>query len=226
VSQRLEKLQSDPQPERTTRRLLSRQVLLLSGVTRLLQQWCRELPYVHAETGMPRKLRIEGGKPCLRPLLARHFPDLPWEQALVRLQEQGAVLRQDDGSYFPVQHWQACTRDALQERVSLRACGYLQAALHNLRAPDSTKEYADRATSTVRLPVRLLAEFRRESDLQLRYAIETLDSWLLDRDAPDSDEPCALVSVHGYAHVQLEDPDPARPQVLRRPVRRVSARRS
>jgi hypothetical protein len=137
---------------------------------------------------------------------------MPAREALVCLEEQGAVVRLADGSYTPVPRWQGDSVGALSELVTLRACRYLDAGLHNMRAGDSTQTYFDRATATVRLPLRLLEEFRRQSELQLRYVVDTLDSWLLDAEAQDDSEPCVLVGVHCYVHAQPETLGPGQPR--------------
>ena len=74
LSRELLQLQRDVYPARSVQRLMSRRAQELAGVHRLLDQWCQELPYTHAETGHPRSLRLEGGEASLRVLLARHLP--------------------------------------------------------------------------------------------------------------------------------------------------------
>jgi hypothetical protein len=180
-------------------------------VTGLLRQWCQELPYVHRETGTPRNLRFDEGEPSLVSLLRTHLPGMPAHEALALVEEHGAVARQPDGSYLPVQRGRTFTGLAI-ELVSVRACQYLQAGLRNLLQRDSTQGYADRVAGTFRLPLRFLEEFRRLSDQQLHYLTQVLDSWLSDRESRDTDEPCALVNVHGYVYVDdaPRAPGPAR----------------
>jgi hypothetical protein len=212
MSQELARLQRDASPGRTVRRLMSQCVTLLAGVSRLMRQWCQELPYVHRETGSPRRLSFDGAEPNLLSLLARHFPAMPAQEAMVRLEEQGAVVRLSDGRYVPVPRWHGDSSQPLIELVSMRVCQYLEAGLHNIRTRDSSQAYFDRAIGPVRLPLRLVEEFRKESELQLRYVVDTLDSWLLDREPQDASEPCVLVGVHCYAHVQPEMPAPEEPR--------------
>jgi len=201
LSRELLQLQAQSYPARSVQRLMSRRVLTLCGVHRLLQQWCQELPFVHAETGTPRSLRLDGGEASLRVLLARHLPKLPSQEALACLEEQGAIVRQADGSYFPVQRY---SQTMLLELVALRACRYLQTGLRNLRAREASQGYPDHATATVRLPHRHLQEFVEQSERYLRFAVGTVEMWMMDRHSADSTEPCVLVSLHGYVTVELE----------------------
>lgn len=203
LSRELLRLQSDPYPAQSVQRLMSRRTQRLWCVERLLRQWCEDLPFVHAESGAPRSLVLQGDGPCLATLLARHFPKLNQEEALACLEEHGAVVRQADGSYFPVQRG---TPQVLMELVALRSCRYLQTGLRNLRARELAQSYPDEATVTSRLPTSQLAELLALSRQQLSCTIGTIQMWLMDRHSEDADEPCALVSAHGYVSVEPEAP--------------------
>lgn len=203
LSRELLQLQGEAYPARSVQRLMSRRVLTLSGVHRLLQQWCQELPFVHAGTGNPKSLRLEEGEASLKVLMARHLPKLSSAEALACLEEQGAILRQADGSYFPVQRY---SQTILLELVALRACRYLQTGLRNLRAQEASQGYPDHATVTVRLRLLDVQEFLKLSDLQLRFAVGTMEMWMMDHHCEDPSEPCVLVNVHGYVTVEFETP--------------------
>lgn len=203
LSRELLQLERDASPAPSVQRLMARRDQTLSAVERLVRQWRADLPYVHPETGSPRSLHLEEGEACLGMLLAEHFPRLSVPDALACLEEHGAIVRQADGSYFPLQRY---APHVLLEVVAMRSCRYLQTGLRNLRAREVAQSYPDQSTVTSRLPPRLLAEFVALSKMQLNFMIGTVDLWLMDRHVEDPAEPCVQVSLHGYASVEFEAP--------------------
>lgn len=203
LREELLQLQRDPFPTPSLTRSVERRGLKISAVQRLLVEWCGDRRYMHPDSGDPRSLRMKGGEGSLASLLTRHFPRLSTERALACLEEQGAIVRQADGRYFPMRGYPSHVH---LEVVAQRSSRYLKTALRNLRARDSAESYPEQASVTARLPMRCLEEFLQQSRQQLQTAVDTIQTGLMDRHAEDSQEPCVTVSIHGYVSVEHEEP--------------------
>jgi hypothetical protein len=172
---------------------------LLGCGARLLRQWCNELPFVHPTTAAPRPLGFDVGQPCLAGLLKAHFPRMTPLAALAWMEEQGAIVRQADGCYAPVQRGNPL--GLATEELVLRVIQCLEAGLHNLRA-DSSQRYPELAVFSMRVPERALPHFRIFSGKQLQYLNQTLVQWLADHEDLATTEPCRRVSIQSWVHVE------------------------
>lgn len=204
LSRELLQLERDASFAPSVQRLMARRAQQFSAVERLLGQWCEDVPFVHPESGAPRSLPLEeAGGASVGALLELHFPKLSQDQGLACLEQHGAIVRQADGNYFPVQRH---SPQALLELVTLRSCRYLQTGLRNMRSREVAQCYPDQATVTSRLPASRLGEFLAMSRTQLSFMIGTIELWLMDNHSEDEEVDCALVGAHGYVSVEPDIP--------------------